>query len=85
MPGEVLRVLGATLQEAELARDELAMKLQDYGDVTGVGIVRLGDGYGVRVSLREPESEVQGVLTPDFHGVPIKIRFTGRVVAHHAR
>lgn len=69
-----------TLEEAELVRDKLMMELHDERDVTGVGIVRLGNGYGVRVNLKT--SVLEGTLPTKIAGVPIKTRVTGRIVAH---
>lgn len=82
----MLRVPKTTLEEAELVRDKLTMELQDYADVTGVGVVRLGAGYGVRVNVKTDAlpPELLDALPPKLFGVPISIRVTGRIAAHHS-
>ena len=65
-------------QEAEKVRDKLVSILRDRRDVTGIGIVRHGDGYGVRVNL-----SASGICLPSqIDGVPIVTRTTGPVAAY---
>lgn len=65
------------LEAAEKVRDKVVAMLQGCKDVTGVGIVRHGDGYGVVVNL-----SVEGMrLPPEMDGVPILTKITGPVVA----
>lgn len=47
-------------------------------DVNGVGITRVGDGYGLKVNLAEHPSE--GVELPrEVDGVPVVVEFVGRI------
>ncbi|MCF6506873.1 hypothetical protein E9549_05560 [Blastococcus sp. MG754426] len=65
-------------QEAEKVRDKLVAMLRERRDVTGIGIVRHGDGYGVRVNLSS-----SGIcLPPEIDGVPIVTRTIGPVAAY---
>ena len=67
-----------SLEAAKRVRDKLVARLQGREDVTGVGIVRHGDGYGVQVNL-----SAEGMrLPPQIDGVPIRTRIIGPVVAH---
>lgn len=77
----------STLHQAKAARDKIAGMLKGVEDVTGVGIVRLASGYGVRVNLRTDEGYVlmlaDGSPMPKrVGGVPVSTRVTGAVVAH---
>jgi hypothetical protein len=71
-------VLVITLDAAKAARDKVVGLLSGAPDVTGVGVVRTGDGYGVRVNLRN----TQRTLPREVDGVPVSTRVTGSVVAH---
>ena len=45
-------------------------------EVTGVGITRIGEGYGVKVNLRSaPASDVR--IPDSFEGVPIWLEVVG--------
>ena len=65
-----------TLQEAKLVRDKVVGLLHDATNVSGVGIERIANGYGVRVNLKNRD---RGDLPPNIDGVPISTRVTGRV------
>lgn len=67
----------------EVARDAkpaAAAALAPYGRVTGVGLARHGDGWAVRVNLREAPP-AGAVLPREVDGVPVEVRVVGDVAA----
>lgn len=67
-----------SLEEARAAK---ARALETFGclaAVVGVGITRVGEGYGLKVNLAEPPA---GDVTLPAHvdGVPIRVEITGPV------
>lgn len=68
----------ATLDAAVAARDKVASCLDDSDDISSVGIVRVSEGFGLRVNLR-----VRGAsVPPEVDGVPVSTRVSGKVRAH---
>lgn len=65
-----------TLEEARAAKPKAIALLAEL-PVVGVGITRIGDGYGLKVNLREP---VAADAVPDqIDGVPIQTDFVGQI------
>jgi hypothetical protein len=52
--------------------------LREYPEVSGVGIARVGDGWGFKVNLTRP---TQHQLPESFEGVPISAEVVGEVLA----
>ena len=67
-----------SLDAAKAARDKVLGLLEDAEDVTGVGVVRTVDGYGVRVNLLRPDRTMPDTID----GVNVSTRITGRLQAH---
>ena len=65
-----------TLEEARAAKPKAIALLAEL-PVVGVGITRIGDGYGLKVNLSEPVA-VDAVPDP-MDGVPIKTEVVGRI------
>jgi hypothetical protein len=67
-----------TLEEARAAK---ARALEIFGrlaTVVGVGITRVGAGYGVKINLREPPAA--GEALPDrVDGVPVRVEVVGTI------
>ena len=66
---------GATLDEARAAKKRVREALADRPEVTGIGIMRHGDGYAVKVDLAKPCTAVP----PEMGGVPVHAEIVGRV------
>lgn len=75
---DVMPPAAATLEQARAAKDEALKLFSRLGSVVGVGITRVGEGYGVKVNLREsPEG---GAEVPDHvRGVPVRVDVVGPI------
>lgn len=68
----------STLEEARAAKDRVRKLCARKADVAGVGITRVGDGFGVKVNLTTAPAE--GVELPKVvDGVPIKVEVVGPI------
>lgn len=68
----------ADIQQARAAKEHLRRTLQGRSDVRGIGIARVGDGYGLRVNL----STAAGPDLPGaVDGVDVQVRVVGAVRA----
>jgi hypothetical protein len=66
----------ATREQARSAKAAALKHFQQFGDVVGVGITRLDDGYAVKVNLTEPPAP--GVEVPAvIDGVPVLVEIVG--------
>jgi hypothetical protein len=67
-----------TLDEARAAKAKAITALSKIRSVNGIGITRVGDGYGVKVNLAEPPApEVN--LPEAIDGVPIRVEVVGTI------
>ncbi len=67
-----------SLEQARLAKPGAAALFSQFGKVVGVGIARIGDGYGIKVNLQEaPEADVK--MPNNIDGVPIKVEVVGTI------
>jgi len=67
-----------TLDAARQAKPEALKVFGRLAQVAGVGITRIGDGYGLKVNLREPPpagSELPGQV----NGVPVRVEIVGPI------
>jgi hypothetical protein len=64
-----------TLEEAEAAKEKAK---QLFTDNVGVGITRLGDGYAVKVNLRNPIADPKNV-PESIEGVPVRFEVVGQI------
>lgn len=65
-----------TLDEARAAKEKAPGLLADL-PVVGVGITRVGNGYGIKVNLGEDVDT--GTIPADVDGVPIKAEYVGTI------
>jgi hypothetical protein len=65
----------ATLAQARAAREAAKARLAGRREVTGIGVARLGDGYAVKVNLREAAAGVPAEIL----GVPVRVEVVGQV------
>jgi hypothetical protein len=65
----------ATLDQARAAKTKALAALAHDRSVVGVGITRIGEGYGVKVNLDAPGAD----LPEDVDGVPIRVEVVGPI------
>jgi hypothetical protein len=68
----------ASLDQAQKAKDAVAGAVGERPEVNGVGIARLGEGYGVRVNVREDGADDLEVPS-EVDGVPVQVVRVGPV------
>jgi hypothetical protein len=66
-----------SLDEARAAKASAAAAFGRLAEVAGVGITRVGDGYGVKVNLSRPP-DTPGLPT-EIDGVPIQVEIVGPI------
>ncbi|MBM4049171.1 MAG: hypothetical protein FJ279_29070 [Planctomycetes bacterium] len=67
-----------TLDEARAAKPRALEVFARLAPLAGVGITRMGEGYGLKVNLAEPPG--QNVRLPaEVDGVPVRVEVVGRV------
>jgi hypothetical protein len=67
----------ATIDEARAAKAKAVVAFQDDPTVVGVGITRIGEGFGVKLNLDappRPDSPIPG----EFDGVPVRVEVVAR-------
>lgn len=67
----------SSLDEARAAKEKLTQSVQDRADINGVGIMRDGDGYAVKVNLSE-DASVE-TLPVEIDGVPVHVEVVGPI------
>jgi hypothetical protein len=65
-----------TLDEARAAKTEAATVFGCLAVVVGVGITRVGAGYGLKINLRE---QAKGALPTQVAGVPVQVEVVGAI------
>lgn len=66
----------STLEQARAAKPRAMKSLGSLRTLTGVGITRVGNGYGLKVNL---ECDPDAPLPTDVDGVPVRVEVTGRL------
>jgi hypothetical protein len=70
--------MSTTLDEARAAKAAALKAFSAIGRVVGVGITRVGDGYGVKVNLQEQPKP--GVALPEqVDGVAVRVDVVGAI------
>lgn len=68
----------STLDAVRAAKPEALGVFERMADVVGVGITRVGKGYGLKVNLGgKPAAGVS--LPKEVHGVPVRIEVVGKI------
>ena len=67
-----------TLDEARAAKHRALDEFRGKASVVGVGITRVGDGYGVKVNLDAPPA-ADAKLPDTIDGVPVRIDVVGSI------
>lgn len=66
------------LDEARAAKERAKSLFAGRASVVGIGLTRVGDGYGVKVNLEAPPPADAG-LPETIDGVPVRIEVIGTV------
>jgi endonuclease YncB( thermonuclease family) len=69
-----------SLPKVRAAQRKVMAKLAQVREVNGVGITRVGDGYGLKVNLAaQPKRQVR--LPEEIDGVPVRVEVVGPIRA----
>ncbi|WP_157368951.1 hypothetical protein [Zavarzinella formosa] len=66
-----------TLEQARAAKPLAAMAFAPLATVVGLGITRIGTGYGIKVNLQSQPSG-KTTLPTEIDGVPVQVEVTGQ-------
>ncbi len=66
------------LDEARAAKERAKSLFAGRASVVGIGLTRVGDGYGVKVNLEAPPAPDAG-LPETIDGVPVRIEVVGTI------
>jgi hypothetical protein len=66
-----------TLEQARAAKAKALAVFERLAPVVGVGITRIGDGYGLKVNLRERPADAE--LPDAVEGVPVRVEVVGQI------
>ncbi len=67
-----------TLAQARAAKVKVLAAFRDDRSVVGVGITRIGEGYGVKLNLESPPAP-EAVLPDEVDGVPVRVEVVGSI------
>jgi hypothetical protein len=67
-----------SLDEARAAKERAKALLAGNSSVVGIGLTRIGDGYGVKVNLESPPA-ADTHLPDAIDGVPVRIEVIGTI------
>lgn len=70
----------ADLEQARAAKARLRTELDGHHGIRGIGLVRVRQGYAVRVSLECADDDD---LPPDVDGVPVRVAVVGAISPQH--
>ncbi len=68
----------ASLDQARLAKAEAVKEFSRFGEVVGVGIIKLGDGFGLKVNLKQL-ADGDTSLPRSVQGVPTQCEIVGAI------
>ncbi len=67
-----------TLHQARAATAKVLAAYRHNRSVVGVGITRIGAGYGVKLNLQAPPAP-EAVLPEEVDGVPVRVEVVGTI------
>ena len=67
-----------TLDEARAAKPLVGQALAGLADVVGIGITRVGRGYGVKVNLSRKPAQSE-FIPSEVAGVPVRVEVVGTI------
>lgn len=66
----------ASLEAARAAKGKAAAAFRGVGEIVGVGLVSIGDGYGIKVNLASAPKGLSSAPT-QMNGVPVHFEVVG--------
>jgi hypothetical protein len=72
--------MSADLDTARSAQQHLSEVLSDVSAVNGIGITRVGDGFGLKLNLTDASAEHS--VPSEIDGVSVRVVVVGRAFAH---
>lgn len=66
----------ATVDDVRAAKARAMALFAPLADVVGVGITRVGEGYGLKINLRTAPATT---LPEEVDGVPVKVEIVGSI------
>ena len=74
---------GCSLEAARAAKAQALEMFETLAPVVGVGITRIGEGYGLKINLREsPEEGIE--LPVEVGEVPVRVEIVGPITKRSA-
>lgn len=67
-----------SLERARAAKARALELFSKFGEVVGVGLTRIGDGYGIKVNLSSPAAR-EDSLPKEVDGVPVQVEVVGTI------
>ena len=67
--------MAADLERARAAKERLVARLAGQESVVGIGVQRAGEGFGVKVNLREAGLDIPA----EVDGVPVSVDVVGTI------
>lgn len=71
-----------TLEEVRAVKVKARQVFARFGKLAGLGITRVGEGYGLKVNLHSPKSDH---WPSEISGVPIRVEVVGQIKKRAAR
>lgn len=70
--------MGTSREDARAEKARAAEVFGQIATVVGVGIIRINDGYGLKVNLSEQPAP--GIVVPqEINGVPVRVEVIGAI------
>jgi hypothetical protein len=67
-----------SLEEVRAAKPIVEKELAGLADVVGVGITRIGAGYGIKVNVSRPPAD-PSAIPAEVAGVPVRAEVVGTI------
>lgn len=74
---------GVSLEAARAAKQKALTALEGRAEINGVGITRVGTGYGIKVNL-SVAPPASSPLPQEVDGVPVVVEVVGRILKQNA-
>jgi hypothetical protein len=71
---------GVPLERAELATEKLSLQLADLGELRGIGIAILSEGYAIKLNLSQ--AIAHDLIPDEVDGVPVIVEIVGTISAY---
>lgn len=69
---------GASLESARAAKKRALTLFAELGDVVGIGLTKMNEGYGLKINFSSAPKDPTAV-PEDVDGVPVKVEVVGTI------